>query len=201
MLLAGSSLASRLSHRASIRKYSGAPPAAGGRLRSRIRRFQPIIFGCPDRGVELRGTRDLVALLLGVTLAAGCGSSRPSASAPTLESSVAADPPKTPPVAGGASPDAARGPSTPSPSAAGAPTGPQTRRPIPPAHPVPAAFRPAPGAQSDAEVRSELAQLDAIPRRGTPAGAECGRCQLSRTAAVVYRAQVGNPGKRGIGVP
>jgi rare lipoprotein A (peptidoglycan hydrolase) len=37
-------------------------------------------------------------------------------------------------------------------------------RPIPPAHPVPAAFRPAPGAPSDEEVRSELRQLDAIER-------------------------------------
>ncbi|MCW3029927.1 MAG: Rare lipoprotein [Solirubrobacterales bacterium] len=36
--------------------------------------------------------------------------------------------------------------------------------PIPPAHPVPAAFRPAPGAPSDEEVRSELRQLDAIER-------------------------------------
>jgi len=35
---------------------------------------------------------------------------------------------------------------------------------IPPAHPVPAAFRPAPGALSDAEVQRELAQMEAIQR-------------------------------------
>jgi rare lipoprotein A (peptidoglycan hydrolase) len=35
---------------------------------------------------------------------------------------------------------------------------------VPPAHPVPATFRPAPGAPSDAEVLSELAQLSAIQR-------------------------------------
>jgi rare lipoprotein A (peptidoglycan hydrolase) len=40
----------------------------------------------------------------------------------------------------------------------------RTHRPIPPAHPVPAAFRPAPGAASDAEVRSELAQMAAVER-------------------------------------
>jgi rare lipoprotein A (peptidoglycan hydrolase) len=40
----------------------------------------------------------------------------------------------------------------------------QANRPIPPAHPVPAAFEPAPGAASDAEVRSELAQMAAVER-------------------------------------
>jgi rare lipoprotein A (peptidoglycan hydrolase) len=42
---------------------------------------------------------------------------------------------------------------------------PSTPRSIPPAHPVPAAFRPAPGALSDAEVRNDLAHLSAIERR------------------------------------
>jgi hypothetical protein len=42
--------------------------------------------------------------------------------------------------------------------------GPSAPRSITPAHPVPAAFRPAPGAQSDSQVRSELAQLRAIER-------------------------------------
>ena len=105
-----------------------------------------------------------VALLLTVTPVAGCGSSGPTAGAPTQGSSVAADPPKAPPVPG-ASSGAGRGPSTASSSTAVTPTGPKTRHPIPPAHPVPAAFRPAPGAPSDAEVRSELAQLDVIQRR------------------------------------
>ena len=106
----------------------------------------------------------VIALFLAVTLAAGCGSSSPSASVTPLGSSVAADPPKAPPIAGGASPYAARDPAAPSSSTAVTPKGPKVRHPIPPAHPVPAAFRPAPGAPSDAEVRSELAQLDAIQR-------------------------------------
>jgi len=107
----------------------------------------------------------VVPLLLAVTLAADCGSSGRSAAVPTQRSSVAADPQKAPPVAGGASPDAGRATSAPSSSAGVTSTAPKTRRPIPPAHPVPAAFRPAPGAPSDAEVRSELAQLDAIQRQ------------------------------------
>jgi rare lipoprotein A (peptidoglycan hydrolase) len=41
----------------------------------------------------------------------------------------------------------------------------KTRHAIPPAHPVPAAFRPAAGAPSDSEVRRELAQLDTLQRR------------------------------------
>jgi rare lipoprotein A (peptidoglycan hydrolase) len=41
----------------------------------------------------------------------------------------------------------------------------RTSRPVPPAHPVPAAFRPAPGAPSDAEVQRELAQMAAVQRR------------------------------------
>jgi rare lipoprotein A (peptidoglycan hydrolase) len=40
----------------------------------------------------------------------------------------------------------------------------QANSAIPPAHPVPAAFEPAPGAASDAEVRSELAQMAAVER-------------------------------------
>jgi hypothetical protein len=106
----------------------------------------------------------VVALLLAVTLAAGCGSSGPRASVPAQASS-AADPPKAPPVAGGTSPGAAEGTSAASSSTAVIPTGPRAHGPVPPAHPVPAAFRPAPGAPSDAEVRSELAQLDVIQRR------------------------------------
>jgi hypothetical protein len=116
---------------------------------------------CPNRAVGVT----VVALLLAVTLAAGCGSSGPTASVGTQGGSVGADPPKAPPLAGGASPGAARGPSAASSTTAVTPAGPKTHSPIPPAHPVPAAFRPAPGAPSDAEVRSELAQLDVIQRR------------------------------------
>ena len=41
----------------------------------------------------------------------------------------------------------------------------RAHRAIRPAHPVPAAFEPAPGAASDAEVRSELAQMAAVERK------------------------------------
>src|SRR6185312_12321115 len=52
------------------------------------------------------------------------------------------------------------GTAAPQPNGAGA-----ARAAVAPAHPVPAAFRPAPGAPSDAEVRSELAKMSAIRRR------------------------------------
>jgi rare lipoprotein A (peptidoglycan hydrolase) len=97
----------------------------------------------------------VAALVLAMTLTAGCGSSGPSAGVATQRSSVAADPLKA---------SLARAPSGASPSAPVTPTGPKGRRAIPPAHPVPAAFQPAPGAASDEEVRRELAQLDAIQR-------------------------------------
>jgi rare lipoprotein A (peptidoglycan hydrolase) len=115
----------------------------------------------PNRAADVA----VVALLLAVPLAAGCGSSSPSASAPTLGSSAAADPPKAPSVAGGASPGGAKAPSAMSSSAAVTPADPKPRRPVPPAHPVPAAFRPAPGAPSDAEVERELAQMAAVERQ------------------------------------
>jgi rare lipoprotein A (peptidoglycan hydrolase) len=75
-----------------------------------------------------------VALLLAAAAAAGCGASIPAAR-------VAAVPATAP--------------------------APAARHPalgVRPAHPVPAAFRPAPGAPSDAEVRSELAQMASIQR-------------------------------------
>jgi rare lipoprotein A (peptidoglycan hydrolase) len=95
-------------------------------------------------------------------LAAGCGTSNHAAGRPIAAGSVAADPPKPssvsqpdPPVStGGAAPSGT--------SAVRAPAAPKTASAIPPAHPVPAAFRPARGAPSDAEVRAQLAQLDAI---------------------------------------
>jgi rare lipoprotein A (peptidoglycan hydrolase) len=81
-----------------------------------------------------------VALLLIATLTAGCGASAPGAAVPVAQSARTS-------------------------STALAPPAPQQGRPIPPAHPVPAAFRPAPGAPSDAEVRSELAQMAAVQRK------------------------------------
>src|SRR5947209_8255102 len=108
----------------------------------------------------------VVALLLAVMLVSACGSSRPGSGAPTARStSVSADPPRAPQVAGGASPDSRKSPSATAPSTTATSRAPARHRPIPPAHPVPAAFQPAAGAPSDAEVRAQLAQLDAIQRK------------------------------------
>lgn len=98
-----------------------------------------------------------VAVLFAATPIAGCGAGAdPTASVPTLQSATRAAPARA----------SSRGSAR---SAAGTrrralPRHRQSRRPVPPAHPVPAAFRPAPGASSDAEVRRELAQLGAVQR-------------------------------------
>ena len=105
----------------------------------------------------------VAALLLAATLGA-CGTSHPSAGAPRAWSSRAADPPKASPPVNGASSPADR-PAAANPSIAPSPTVPATPHSIPPAHPVPAAFQPAPGAPSDAEVRGQLEQLDALRRQ------------------------------------
>jgi hypothetical protein len=102
----------------------------------------------------------LAVVLVAVSAAAGCGASRHSAGAPPLHSSLAADPPKATSRAGATAGTGSGAKITP-------PSGPSGRSAppsIPPAHPVPAAFRPAAGAASDAEVRSQLAQLDALKR-------------------------------------
>jgi rare lipoprotein A (peptidoglycan hydrolase) len=114
----------------------------------------------------------VVALLLAATTAGGCAASHgppgpttASSQAPAVRSGVRPADPQ--PV------DSARR------VAPGPPTTrrpPAKSRPVPPAHPVPAAFQPAPGAPSDAEVRAELAELDAIKRRVR-------RQQLSAAAA------------------
>jgi Lytic transglycolase len=114
----------------------------------------------------------LLALLGALALADGCGTAenvpipqRPApagradsrdapGSAPNSSSSVVRPPPATQP---------APSPSTARPAATQ--PAPSNPRPVPPAHPVPVAFRPAPGAPSDAEVRSELGQLSAIKRQ------------------------------------
>jgi hypothetical protein len=102
----------------------------------------------------------VVLALLGVTsLAAGCGggSAPVRRSAPPLQlaAPVQTATPRTV-THSSASGSVAPAPATAEPSTPGS---------IPPAHPVPAAFRPAPGALSDAEVRSELAHLSALERR------------------------------------
>jgi rare lipoprotein A (RlpA)-like double-psi beta-barrel protein len=112
--------------------------------------------GAPRRNTA--GAATALALLLAATLAHGCGASTPADSVRTPHGATA--------PAKGTDPQSARG--TSQAGASRAPTTqlpPATPRSVPPAHPVPAAFRPAPGAPSDAEVRRELAQLDAIQRR------------------------------------
>ncbi len=94
-----------------------------------------------------------VALLL-ATLTVGCGASAPTASVPTPQRTTRSTPPNAP---HGASVH----PATRHPPAVTR-AHPKASRHVAPAHPVPAAFRPAPGASSDAEVRRELAQVDAI---------------------------------------
>ncbi len=107
-----------------------------------------------------------VALLLAATLAAGCGASAPAASVPAPQGKTPPASPAVPQTATGSSSAAERPPSSAGSSAAAtAPTRPSSQRPVAPAHPVPAAFRPARGALSDAEVRRELAQMAAVQRQ------------------------------------
>jgi rare lipoprotein A (peptidoglycan hydrolase) len=95
-------------------------------------------------------------------LVAGCGTSDQGARRTITARSVAADPPKPSSVSQPNRPVSTGVAAPPGTSAAQAPAATKTGRAIPPAHPVPAAFRPARGAPSDAEVRAQLAQLDAI---------------------------------------
>jgi rare lipoprotein A (peptidoglycan hydrolase) len=99
-----------------------------------------------------------VALLLASSLVAGCGASG-SAQRVTTRAPVVAVVPAT--TTRSAQPSARSEVVLP-PATAGDPS---RRGPIPPAHPVPAAFRPAPGALTDAQVRSELQRLSAAERR------------------------------------
>ncbi len=74
-------------------------------------------------------------------------------------------------MAGGGSAASTKGPTAsalaPASGSPGEAAGSTARPPrgVAPAHPVPAAFRPAPGAPSDAEVRAQLAKLSALERR------------------------------------
>jgi rare lipoprotein A (peptidoglycan hydrolase) len=114
------------------------------------------------------------ALLLAVLLA-GCGSSSPTAGGGGTQSATARADASPAPLA--TTPQAATPQAT---TSASVPTPPATQRnahpggeadgtgPPPgvrPAHPVPAAFQPAPGAPSDAEVRAELEQMSSIQRQ------------------------------------
>jgi rare lipoprotein A (peptidoglycan hydrolase) len=111
---------------------------------------------------------DALALLAAAALVGGCGHAGASAQrGQSAGASRASDPPKARPAGSPASAapaaPAARAAHSSSTAAAARPDS-SVQRPVAPAHPVPAAFRPAAGAPSDAEVRSELKQLDAIER-------------------------------------
>jgi len=114
-------------------------------------------------GARWRSGAHAVTLVVALALAGGCSSKGTSSSATsarpgtTTSKTAAVDPPTNSPAAAPATASAGSqttvAPPRASPSSA-----------VPPAHPVPAAFQPAAGAPSDAEVRSELKQLDAIQR-------------------------------------
>lgn len=119
---------------------------------------------------ESRGCRYLaavVALVCSTALTGGCGKSVPSAAVSGQRSTEAADPPTISQRAEANASAASKTALSPSSTTASRPAASahQRSRAIPPAHPVPAAFRPAPGAASDAEVLSELALLSALQRR------------------------------------
>jgi rare lipoprotein A (peptidoglycan hydrolase) len=102
------------------------------------------------------------AMALAVTLATSCGAkvSKPVTTQSAREHVKTTSPTRSTATAPAvAAPGAAPGRAAPSKQKHG-----RTHRPIAPAHPVPAAFEPAPGAASDAEVRSELAQMAAVER-------------------------------------
>jgi rare lipoprotein A (peptidoglycan hydrolase) len=117
------------------------------------------------RRAQWRSGALLVALLLALAIAGGCSSKGTSSSATSQRAPAAVT--ETPSV------DPQKGsPTTPLESSStgsqttpAAPTRASASSAVPPAHPVPAAFQPAAGAPSDAEVRSELKQLGAIERQ------------------------------------
>ncbi|HXD54693.1 MAG TPA: septal ring lytic transglycosylase RlpA family protein [Solirubrobacteraceae bacterium] len=110
--------------------------------------------------------RAAVAIVVALACAASLSACGKSAPAPRLANSPTAPSPDPPARSSGAGTQAlanttsTTGAAAPQPNGAGA-----ARAAVAPAHPVPAAFRPAPGAPSDAEVRSELAKMSAIRRR------------------------------------
>jgi hypothetical protein len=99
-----------------------------------------------------------VGLLLATLLAVGCGASAPAKTVPIAR----VVPPLVTRTESQVTQSGAAGNATPRPTTTADPS---ASHGIPPAHPVPAAFRPAPGALSDAEVRNELGRLSAIERR------------------------------------
>jgi rare lipoprotein A (peptidoglycan hydrolase) len=117
-----------------------------------------------SRRLRRAAVATVVALVWAAPLAA-CGKSASAVGVPGPRSVAPADPPAIPQPAGGGTPAPSDTTSTARSATAPAAAARSPRAVVAPAHPVPAAFRPAPGAPSDAEVRSELAKLSAIQRR------------------------------------
>lgn len=112
--------------------------------------------------------RAAVAIVVGVACAAllaACGKSAPANRLASSRSAPSPDPPAPARSSGASTQEQPSGSTTADSTATqkGGAGGVGTA--VAPAHPVPAAFRPAPGAPSDAEVRSELAKMSAIRRR------------------------------------
>ncbi len=121
----------------------------------------------------LAGLASLAALAPFAALAAGCGKSSSSGVRAEAQPGGAADPSHAPGAQAGVR-TATTTASAPSPpvtteTRTTAPSTTQTRTArapsgVPPAHPVPVAFQPSPGAPSDEEVREELARMSAVER-------------------------------------
>jgi len=109
-----------------------------------------------------RASATSLAVALSVTLASSCGVKITQPTTPRSERER--ERAKTSPSRSTTTAVATPGAAAPARTAPSARAHPRARGSIAPAHPVPAAFRPAPGAASDAEVRSELAQMAAVER-------------------------------------
>ncbi len=119
----------------------------------------------------------VAALLLGA-LAGGCGESSPGGASTRDATTTAAV--ATARVAARPGRLAAGAPAAKARAGAAATARPASAaRVVAPAHPIPAAFRPAPGASSDAEVRSELAQMEALQRRAHRAALSAAAASLA----------------------
>ena len=112
-------------------------------------------------------------MMAAALLAVGCASKGNLGESERASSRATTKRSDPPPAGTGSTTSSSEGQAAPTvsaPASTGQPNGPSgaTAGPPPgvaPAHPVPAAFRPAPGAPSDAEVREQLAQLSALERR------------------------------------
>lgn len=120
------------------------------------------------RSSSLAGAAGALAIAGSTLVGAGCGDVQPGSATTRAAAAAGAAATSVPgtapaPAAATAAPGATAHAAPHAPATDPAPTGHASR--VPPAHPVPAAFRPAAGAPSDAEVQLELAQLGTIERQ------------------------------------